>query len=75
MEEELKMVKRLLCVCCEEGSLTLLKTTLAKYPYLINEPDSRGLTPFSIAMKNSQYDIAHYLHSQGADINTVNKVR
>ncbi len=74
MEEEIRMVKRLLYVCCEEGSMTLLKTTLAKYPYLINEADPRGLTPLAIALKAGQYDVAHYLHSQGADINAVNKV-
>ncbi len=73
MEEELKMAKRLISVCCEEGSLTLLKSTLDKFPYLLNEPDQRGLTPLAIAIKHNQYDIAHFLHSQGADPDAVNR--
>jgi len=73
MEEEIRIAKRLISVCCEEGSLTLLKNTLEKYPYLINEPDQRFLTPLETSLKHGQYEIAHILHSKGADPNSQNK--
>ena len=73
MNEELQMAKRLVFVCCEEGSLTLLKSTLEKYPYLLNDPDPRGLTPLAAAIKCNQYDVASFLNSLGADPDVANK--
>ncbi len=69
------MARRLLCACCENGSLTLLKTTLAEYPQLLNEVDpSRGKYPLEISLAAEQFEAARYLRAQGADPNAANKV-
>jgi ankyrin repeat protein len=65
--------KKLFMLCCEEESLSSVKTLLNKYPEFVNEPDQYGITPFFCAVKRNHLDIASYLYSKGADIEAKNR--
>lgn len=58
---------------CAKGSLSSVKPLLDKYPELLNNPDQYGITPFYSSIKHHKLDVAHYLYTKGADVNTRNK--
>ncbi len=74
MQDDTIIARKMLRIHLEENNLPLFKKLLQKYPYLVNEPDSREPILFVQAIKLNKFEIATYLLSQGFSVNAKNKV-
>jgi len=62
-------------LACRVGDLELLKSTLQKYPELLNWTDRQlGWSPLYRTVICGHFEIAKYLLEEGADPNHVNKL-
>ncbi len=64
----------MLIVHCEEGNIEAVRDIVESRQVDINSQGGNDLSPLAVAIKHHHIEVAEYLISRGANVNSLNKV-